>query len=141
MRSLEALRAWVGSAPPGTLAGLLDELAVGTAAQPPEVVPDSPVVPTWRALLWTVDPETRIGRNELLEAVGRPVSWLYRHTGQAAGDRIPHRKLDGQLVFLVGEVRRWLRQREEVVSSGPVDGNGPRHGTTTVASINDRRSR
>jgi hypothetical protein len=76
----------------------------------------------WRALLWTVDAETRIGKDELLEAVGRPVSWLYRHTGEKSSERIPHRRLDGQLVFVVGEVRRWLREREEIVEVGLVDG-------------------
>ena len=60
-------------------------------------------------------------RAELLEAVGRPPSWLYRHTGPKAKHRIPHRKLDGDLIFLVGEVRRWLRDREEIVVAGPMD--------------------
>ena len=83
--------------------------------------PEPTVQPTsWRVLLWTVDSETRIGRAELLEAVGRPASWLYRHTGPSAEARIPHRKLDGGLVFVVGEVRAWLREREEVVEAGPV---------------------
>ena len=60
-------------------------------------------------------------RAELLEAVGRLPSWLYRHTGPKAKHRIPHRKLDGELIFLVGEVRRWLRDREEIVVAGPMD--------------------
>ena len=85
----------------------------------PEPVATTPL--PWRVLLWTVDPETRIGRDELLEAVGRPPSWLYRHTAEEATDRIPHRKLDGQLVFVVGEVRRWLREREEIIEAGPID--------------------
>lgn len=102
------------------LSPLLGELVEGGQFQA-SVVPDSPIAPTWRALLWTIDPETRIGRDELLEAVGRPVSWLYRHTGEAAKDRIPHRKLDGQLVFVVGEVRTWLRDHEEIVVVGASD--------------------
>ena len=89
--------------------------------EPIALEPEPTVQPTsWRVLLWSVDPETRIGRDELLEAVGRPASWLYRHTGPAAENRIPHRKLDGELIFLVGEVRAWLRDREEVVKAGPM---------------------
>lgn len=83
-----------------------------------------PAVP-WRILLWTAPGETRIGRRELLEAVGRPASWLYRHTGPAAEHRIPHRKLDGELVFVVGEIRAWLREREEIIEAGPMDVRPP----------------
>lgn len=77
--------------------------------------------PSWRVLLWQVPADTRIGRVELLEAVGRPPSWLYRHTGSKAENRIPHRKLDGELVFVVGEVREWLREHEEIIEAGPTD--------------------
>ena len=71
---------------------------------------------SWRVLLWTAPAETRIGRAELLEAVGRPKSWLYRHTGKAGRcPRIPHRRVDGELVFVVGELRAWLVQHEVVV--------------------------
>ena len=37
--------------------------------------------------------------------------------------RIPHRKLDGELVFLAGEIRQWLGQTEVVAVGaqlGPV---------------------
>ncbi|MBM4182905.1 MAG: hypothetical protein FJ207_01620 [Gemmatimonadetes bacterium] len=77
---------------------------------------------SWRVLLWTVDPETRIGRDEFLEATGKPKGWLYRHTGEKSTERIPHRRLDGQLVFVVGEVRRWLREREVIEAAGPMNG-------------------
>lgn len=122
MRTFAELRTWAASAPVGTMvpAGRLAELLGDLEpAHPPAAASDGPA--TWRVLLWTVDPETRIGRDELLEAVGRPVSWLYRHTGPKAADRIPHRRLDGQLVFVVGEVRRWLREREEIIAAGPLD--------------------
>jgi hypothetical protein len=33
--------------------------------------------------------------------------------------------MDGELVFLVGEVRRWLRDREEIITAAPLD-SGPR---------------
>ena len=109
---------------------VLEALAEDTAAQgqaraPAGVLaePESPT-PTpqnWRVLLWTVPAETRIGREELLEAVGRPRSWIYRHTAAKAERRIPHRKLDGELVFVVGEVREWLREQEEIVQAGPLE--------------------
>ena len=67
---------------------------------------------TWREKLWTVPEETRIGAYEMCEALGRTKSWLYHRTGPSAKDRIPHRKLDGELVFVVGDVREWLRRRE-----------------------------
>ena len=76
---------------------------------------------SWRERLWTADPECRIGREELLEAVGRPRSWLYRHTNSKARCPIPHRKFDGELVFLVGEIRLWLKEHEEVIRAGPTD--------------------
>jgi hypothetical protein len=82
----------------------------------------APAPASWRVLLWTVPPETRIGREELLQAVARPRSWVYRHTAPKAASRIPHRKLDGELVFIVGEVRHWLVEREEIVQAGPLDG-------------------
>lgn len=130
MKTLEALRAWVDSAPAGTLipaghlAELLDDLDDGEPTHRLAVVAEAPITPSWRVLLWTVDPETRVSRDELLAALGRPASWLYRHTGEAAENRIPHRKLDGQLVFVVGEVRRWLRDREEIVVGGAAQRGG-----------------
>ncbi len=81
-------------------AGIIEPLSASN--QPPPDMSE----PTWRERLWTAPAESRIGRDELLEAVGRPASWLYRHTSQK-GDcaRIPHRKMDSELVFVVGEVQ------------------------------------
>ena len=124
MRGINDLRRWVATAPPGTtvrteeLAEMLDAFDAEPVPEPDRIT--SPPLP-WTVLLWSADPETRIGRDELLDAVGRPASWLYRHTGPKAKDRIPHRKADGELVFVVGEVRRWLRDREEIVAAGPMD--------------------
>ena len=124
MKTLTDLLQWATTAPPGTMLSadamveLLDVLEVEAGNEAAgDVAPPLP----WTLLLWTADPETRIGRTELLEAVGRPASWLYRHTGRKAKHRIPHRKLDGELIFLVGEVQRWLRDREEIVVAGPMD--------------------
>ena len=124
MKALNDFRRWVAKAPTGTMVSteVLGEMLDGFDMEPaPEMARDmAPPLP-WTLLLWTADPETRIGRAELLEAVGRPTSWLYRHTGPKAKHRIPHRKLDGELIFLVGEVRRWLRDREEIIVAGPMD--------------------
>ena len=120
MKTLADLQRWVAAAPPGTmlsverLSELFDELEPD-GEQKPVTAPPLP----WQVLLWTVDPETRIGPDELLEAVGHPISWLYRHTAKSATNRIPHRKLDGQLVFLVGEVRWWLQEQEEIIEVAP----------------------
>jgi len=68
----------------------------------------------WAEKLWTCPPETRLGVRELAEAIGRPRSWVYRHTSPR-GDLapIPHGRLDGLLVFTAGAVRDWLRANEE----------------------------
>jgi hypothetical protein len=99
-----------------------DWIAPLVSAEPVEAVPPADPA-SWREKLWTVPSEVRIGRNELSEALGRPVSWIYRHTSVKAGlPMLPHRKLDGELVFVVGEVRAWLLDHEEVLRSGRVEG-------------------
>lgn len=103
-------------------AGSLNIAAQGKAnALPPEIDVPENAPQSWRTLLWTAPAECRIGREELAEAVGRPRSWVYRHTQAKAERRIPHRKLDGELVFLVGEVRQWLKDQEEIVQAGPLE--------------------
>ncbi len=102
--------------PAAEMAARLEELSpVGDTAPDGALAP----TPTWQERLWTAPPETRIGRQELLDAVGRSENWLYRHTGvKAKCSRIPCRKLDGELVFLVGEVRQWILEHEEMVMPG-----------------------
>lgn len=65
-----------------------------------------------RESLWELNPETRVGVSELAPMIGRGKSFLYRST---AAKTIPHRKLDGELVFVVGEIREWLKKSEEKV--------------------------
>jgi len=117
-RSPVELLSWLEAAPPGTLldaaalAGALREASVDVCKPLPEPSPA-----TWRERLWTVPPETRIGVAELCEALGRTRSWVWRHTGpKAPGPRIPHRKLEGELVFVVGEIRLWVKQHETVIA-------------------------
>jgi hypothetical protein len=104
------------------IAAVEEERALSNT-EPVGIVP--PVVdiePTWRERLWLCPAETRFGIKELCEAVGKPKSWAYRHTSQKSGlALIPHRKLDGELLFLAGEVRHWLREHEEVVHAGPME--------------------
>jgi predicted DNA-binding transcriptional regulator AlpA len=74
---------------------------------------------SWRERLWQVLPDTRLGVAELLEALGRNRSWLYRHTGpKSVHARIPHRKLDGELVFVAGELREWILEHEVTIVPG-----------------------
>lgn len=115
--SLRDLVAWLRSAPAGTTvpaATLAEELGALLAAGPALVTNTAAPLPsTWRERLWTVPAETRMGVREVAEAAGRPVSWVYRRSGEKAKKaRLPHRKLDGELVFVAGEVRSWLQSHE-----------------------------
>jgi hypothetical protein len=102
------LRRWLATAPPGTLVPARELLDALEVEPEPEAVASEP---TWRERLWTAPPETRLGVREVAEAVGRPVSWVYRARA------LPRRKLDGELIFLAGEVRDWVTSREEVVQA------------------------
>jgi hypothetical protein len=102
-------------------AGAENEVPQGGINGLPNGISETPQLQSWRTLLWTAPPECRIGREELAEAVARPRSWVYRHTQAKAERRLPHRKLDGELVFLVGEVRQWLKESEEIVQAGPLE--------------------
>lgn len=122
-RSLAELQVWLAAAPPGTL---IDARALAQALPAGEVqmcANPGAAPPTWRERLWTVPPETRIGVAELCEALGRPKSWVWRHTGpQSPGARLPHRKLEGELVFVVSEIRQYVREHETVVvAARPAD--------------------
>ena len=107
-------------------AGVLRELAAPAQEEGPPSAPanQEPSEPSWRERLWSAPAETRIGPAEVCQALGRPRSWLYRHTskksttGDSGYSRIPHRKLEGDLVFVVGEVREWIRENEDIVEGG-----------------------
>ena len=113
------------SAPAGTqldasvLVRILGEVGDTRPSSGPVPVPNSDPA-TWRAMLWTVPAETRLGIAEVAEALGRPRSWIYARTGSAENS-IPHRKLDGGLVFTAGELRTWIRDREDVIEAGPME--------------------
>jgi hypothetical protein len=78
---------------------------------------------SWRERLWCAPPETRLTVEEAAQALGRPTSWVYRRTSPAALARterspVPHRKLDGELVFVAGELRDWIRANEAIIQRG-----------------------
>ena len=120
MRSLSELQVWLKVSPPGTLvdAQVLAQALALSRSDPGRAV-QSQQSTSWRERLWVVASDTRLGVTEVLEAIGRTRSWLYRHTGPSSPRvRIPHRKLEGELVFLAGEVRQWLIENETVVVPG-----------------------
>ncbi len=121
---------WCQSAPPGTqlpahsVARMLELAVDGKKPSNASRAAESGGTTcewTWREKLWLVPAETRIGTAELAEALGRPKSWVYARTQAGAVDPVPHRKLDGTLTFAVGEVRAWIREREEVLVGGPME--------------------
>ena len=123
MMTTAEFRSWVsGLADCGAVLPASEVLSRLPEANEPESPPaeSSPIELTWRERLWLVPAETRLGVAELCEALNRSSSWAYRRTGNAE-DPLPHRLLDGQLVFLVGEIRHWIRAHAESVSECPMD--------------------
>ena len=93
-------------------------------AEPANPTHGSDIELTWRERLWLVPSETRLGVHEVCEALARSPSWLYRHTSPKALSKadvapIPHRKLEGELTFVVGELRTWVRDNEESLHELP----------------------
>jgi len=122
VKTLADLRTWLEMAPAGTSVPAASVLALLAEIEPASLAPVAAEVATeprtWREKLWTCPGETRLGVEELCEALGRPKSWLYRHTSAASGyERIPHRKTTDGLVFVASEIRAWIEQQETVVVS------------------------
>lgn len=124
---LRELVDWLRNALPGTAVpadALVARLEPLLAAGPQLHRDTLPIAPgaalTWRERLWTVPAETRLGVRDVAEAIGRPRSWIYRRTGEKCPKaRLPHRRLDGELVFLAGELRTWL-DAHEIVMAAPI---------------------
>jgi hypothetical protein len=126
LQTLSDVLAWLRSSPPGTLVTAADIYHVlqgvtdGAPAPFGREGSPVPVSTSWRERLWTAPEETRIGVTELAEALGKTKWWVYRQTGARSGPlAIPHRKLEGALVFIVGEVKAWLPTHEDVIRSSP----------------------
>ena len=105
------------------LAELLERLAAllreSAAHQPQPAVAPAAAEPTWVERLWAAPDQVRFGVPELCQALGVRRSWVYRHT--CRGSRlppIPHRKLDGIVLFTAGEVRDWVRQNSVTIVPG-----------------------
>lgn len=96
---------------PTTISDATERLAraiadiITDAARPAAI----PAPTSWRERLWACDPNVRLGVVELAEALGRSKAFVYRLTRQHL---IPFRRLDGALVFRVGDIRVWLPKRE-----------------------------
>lgn len=121
MKTLADLRRWAADAVPGTMipaVALVDLLDGIEASEPEPVQVADPEPQSWRARLWEVPTETRLGVEEVAEAVGRSSHWVYRATSRDE-DPLPSRKLAGRLVVTAGELRAWLRDEEDVVHGGP----------------------
>ena len=91
---------------------LTDVLADLVSTRPPPDPARAPM-PSWRERLWLCPPDTRLGLAEVCEALGRSKGFVYRLTRTKD---IPHRKLDGVLVFKAGDVRDWVKLREDVIA-------------------------
>lgn len=73
----------------------------------------------WRERIWTCPPETRLSVAELAEAIGKSASWIYKRTGpKATEDRVPCRRLAGELVFMAADIRAWIADNEELIEPG-----------------------
>ena len=74
---------------------------------------------TWREKLWACPAETRLGVEEVCEALGKSNSWIYKRTTEVSdsAERLPARRMHGQLVFTAGELRTWVREHEDVIEA------------------------
>ena len=81
----------------------------------------------WSALLWRRDlvpDEALLTVEQAAEALGMPKSGIYRRTSRWRREHdesctpLPHVRVEGQLRFRVGELRRWLAEREQTVVPG-----------------------
>ena len=106
-----SIRRVIEQCPPGTQFTREGLLLMLDTDEPREPTP--PTVGSWRERLWDVPADTRLGVEEVAEAVGRSKSWVYRHTSEKSGlPQLPHRKLDGVLEFPAGELRTWIQRHE-----------------------------
>jgi len=116
---LSAVLRWLKQSPPGTLlsAHAIAERLESAGVESVEPTPAAPAILPPQALLWTLPADTRVNVSELAGMMGRPKSYVHRHTAKNGScARIPHRRLDGVLTFVLSEVRDWIKKHEVVVS-------------------------
>lgn len=105
--------AWIETMPAGSLVPVEAVRDALRAIGPTDARPPRPSLDSWRERLWSAPADTRIGVKELAAAVGHSSSWVWKRTAPTNGTpALPHRKRDGELVFVVGEVRAWLTALE-----------------------------
>ena len=93
------------------LAATLEQAAAALRKTPDPVEVALPVTLPWNALVWVVDPETRLTVEQAAEAIGRPKSFVYRHVSPNGTEPIPFTKEFGRLTFTAGSLREWMRSR------------------------------
>lgn len=67
---------------------------------------------SWRARLWTVPADMRLGVHEVAEALGRGRDFVYRAASPKAEHRLPSQKIGGELMFTVRDVRAWIEGQD-----------------------------
>ena len=121
---------WATRAPLGTrvdVSTLVPLLQAAVELDPtPTAETVDPVVLPWTALLWLIPAETRLSVDEAAQALGHGRSWLYKRTSakalkESGATPLPHRILEGSLVFTAGELRTWIRNTEESVFELPME--------------------
>lgn len=102
-----------GSNPTDRLAAALRDVVRDTVrdalAAAIEPAAPAPVV-TWRERLWVAPDDTLMYVPDVAEALGRSKAFVYRRVRPGDDEPIPHRKLDGELVFTVEGVRDWVKR-------------------------------
>lgn len=119
---------WASSAPVGTRVdvGTLVPLLRAAVDSNPTAHAEPVAELPWTALLWTIPAETRLNVDEAAEAFGHARSWVYKRTSakalkESGATPLPHRVLEGSLVFTAGELRTWIRETEESVHELPME--------------------
>ena len=121
---------WAARAPLGTHVDVGTLVPLLRAAveleRTPTVETMDPVVLPWTALLWLIPAEARLSVDEAAEALGHARSWIYKRTSakalkESGAAPLPHRILEGSLVFTAGELRTWIRNTEESVFELPME--------------------
>lgn len=64
----------------------------------------------WRERVWTAPAETVMTVDDVCSATGRTRAFVYRHTRNRT---IKFKRLDGAICFRCGDVREWIKERQE----------------------------
>jgi len=124
LRSIGEMRDWLAAAPEGTTipATVIAELLAtmpdsGGGREMPHVV--EATQESWRERIWEVAPDTRLSVAMVADAIGRPISSVYRLAAPSHPDPIPSARLDSRLSFRAGDLGGWLQRRARLASGQP----------------------